>query len=104
MMVGGFETLAQGYLHTARLKISCKNIFLISFFGGNLMVKKMIFRYLFSGDEYEPTFWQAKLSFLIRQAKSSFFQKSQAELFAFKTEPNRAFGLPKSSNFLTIFS
>ena len=43
----------------------------------------------------EPTFWQAKPS-------QAFFRKgkpSQAERFAFKTEPNRVFGYPKLSNF-----
>ena len=52
----------------------------------------------------EPTFWRAEPSFLIRQAEPSraFFRKgelSRAELFAFKTEPNRAFGFPKLSYF-----
>ena len=56
----------------------------------------------------EPTFWQAELS----QAKlfykvnwaELFSQKAgQAELFAFKTKPNRAFCFPKLSN-LWLFS
>jgi len=45
----------------------------------------------------KPTFWRAEPSFLIRWIEPSraFFRKdelSQAELFAFKSEPNQAFG------------
>ena len=50
---------------------------------------------VFSSVGWEPTFWQAKPSFLIRQAKPSFFQKSLAK---------PSFRFSKIEQFLTIFS
>ena len=52
-----------------------------------------------SSDESESTFWRAEPSL-------PFFCKgelNQGKLFALKTEPNRALGFPKLSNFL-LFS
>ena len=66
--------------------------------------KQLIFNLQFTSVGSKPSFWEARPSFLIRWAKPSraFFRKgksSQAELFAFKTKPNRAFGFPKLSYF-----